>query len=315
MSLTPIQIDIPCRPELFHEEGYLSANSDVAAAIRSGLFKSGFEHFTIFGQYENRRQRDTSRIVAARSEKMKLIRPILRSDMNSIERNGKLDFLTDDLRSDAGICATDAISQNDYDEEALSIIRTSNLVLDAGAGRRKIYYQNVVNLEIVDYDTTDVLAIGEELPFVCNSFDAVLSIAVLEHVRDPFRCAREIIRVLKPGGRLACCVPFLQPLHGYPHHYYNMTGQGLRALFERDLTIDRQLVLDSIAPIRSLTWIARSWADGLSGQAKDEFLNLSIKDLVSSPPDLVSRSWCKQLTEAKKFELASATLLIAHKAV
>jgi hypothetical protein len=26
-------------------------------------------------------------------------------------------------------------------------------------------------------------------------------------------------------------VPFLQPLHGYPHHYYNMTGEGLRNLF------------------------------------------------------------------------------------
>ena len=31
---------------------------------------------------------------------------------------------------------------------------------------------------------------------------------------------------------------FLQPLHASPHHDDNMTGQGVRALFEKDLVID-----------------------------------------------------------------------------
>ena len=87
---------------------------------------------------------------------------------------------------------------------------------------------NVVNYEIVDYDTTDVIGLGDTLPFNDCVFDAVISIAVLEHVRYPFACAAEIVRVLKRGGELECSVPFLQPLHGYPHHYYNMTSQGLR---------------------------------------------------------------------------------------
>ena len=106
------------------------------------------------------------------------------------------------------------------------------------------------------------------MPFVDNAFNAVLSIAVLEHVKDPFLCAREIARVLKPGGDLMCCVPFLQPLHGYPHHYYNMTHQGLKNLFEDLLKIDRLDVYENILPIASLTWIVRSWADGLKGKAK-----------------------------------------------
>jgi SAM-dependent methyltransferase len=116
------------------------------------------------------------------------------------------------------------------------------LLLDCGAGRRPTYYSNVVNYEIVDYDSTDVLGVGEYLPFKDDMFDAVISVAVLEHVCDPFRCATEISRVLKPGRRLICGVPFICPLHGYPHHYYNMTGQGLRALFEDKLEIEDHTV-------------------------------------------------------------------------
>ncbi|MHB1326124.1 MAG: class I SAM-dependent methyltransferase [Thermoleophilia bacterium] len=140
-------------------------------------------------------------------------------------------------------------------------------VLDCGAGKRPIYFDNVVNFEIVSYDTTDARGVGEVLPFVDNAFDAVLSIAVLEHVKDTFLCAREIARVLKPGDDLMCCVPFLQPLHGYPHHYYNMTHQGLKNLFEDLVKIDRLDVYESVLPISSLTWIVRSWADGLKGRA------------------------------------------------
>ena len=72
---------------------------------------------------------------------------------------------------------------------------------------------------------------GEDLPFRDNSFDAVLSLAVLVHVKKPWRCANEMMRVLKPGGEIMCAVPFLSPVHGYPDHYYNMTANGLRNLF------------------------------------------------------------------------------------
>jgi hypothetical protein len=34
-------------------------------------------------------------------------------------------------------------------------------------------------------------------------------------------------------------VPFLQPLHGYPHHYFNMTHMGVRSLFEDQIEIEQ----------------------------------------------------------------------------
>jgi SAM-dependent methyltransferase len=165
----------------------------------------------------------------------------------------------------------------------------------------------------VDYDSTDVLGVAEVLPFRDGAFDAVLSIAVLEHVRDPFRAAAEIVRVLKPGGKLICAVPFLQPLHGYPHHYYNMTHQGLRALFERGLQVDRQTVPDSTLPIWALTWVVQSWANGLPPGAREQFLDLRIRELIAGPESFLKEAFVRLLPPERNFELASGTVLFATK--
>lgn len=257
----------------------------------------------------------SSDVESLRRAKMERLEPFIRADMPHVRKQLKYDFLTDSLRRSSGIAATQAISSNGYDQFALDLIHTfkDGLVLDCGAGRRPTYHANVVNYEIVDYESTDVIGIGEVLPFKDNTFDAVLSIAVLEHVRDPFACAGEIMRVLKPSGKLLCCVPFLQPQHGYPHHYYNMTAQGLRALFESRLVIDDQRVIDSILPVWSLTWIVQSWARGLQGPTKEAFLDLPLRELLKSPNELLGESWVRELSQEKNFELASATLLFAHK--
>jgi hypothetical protein len=41
-------------PGWFNERGYLNCNHDVLRAVRYGQFKSGWHHFRVFGQYENR---------------------------------------------------------------------------------------------------------------------------------------------------------------------------------------------------------------------------------------------------------------------
>lgn len=310
-----ITLEAIATPENFDESGYLAANPDVAEAVRKGQFQSGRQHFEGHGRKESRLVRFPRSIADVQQEKLRRIEPLLRMDLPHVRRGAKHDFLTEKLRAETGIVETNAISAHGYDPYALELIATcrNGVVLDCGAGKRPVYYPNVVNFEIVDYETTDVLGVGEELPFKDNAFDAVLSLSVLEHVRDPFACAAEIARVLKPGGRLICCVPFLQPLHGYPHHYYNMTEQGLRALFERRLHVDNQIVPRSTLPLYSLTWFVQSWARGLRGEARDEFLSMRVADLLRPPAELAHQRWVTELPEKTNFELASATMLFAHK--
>ncbi|RDJ98742.1 class I SAM-dependent methyltransferase [Paraburkholderia lacunae] len=298
----------------FEESAYLATNPDVAIEIIRGRCESGRVHFRLSGINEPRTQNTAIARRAANAKSAK-ISSLLRDDM-SCERDGKIfDFLTDELRTQFNIIATDNVSSNGYDEHIVALIKKhkDGIILDCGAGSRPTCYSNVVNFEIASYASTDVRGVGEVLPFRDNSFDAVLSIAVLEHVKDPFLCAREIARVLKPGGDLYCCVPLLQPVHGFPHHYYNMTGQGLANLFPESIRVVRQEVLESISPIWSLTWIVQSWAEGLSGEAKDKFLNLKLADLLAPAGEFLDAPFVTSLSEKKNFELASATVLMGIK--
>jgi SAM-dependent methyltransferase len=180
----------------------------------------------------------------------------------------------------------DAVSSHFYGPTVQNFLRTlgdSAMVLDAGAGFRKLPYPNVVNLEIYDYPSTDILAAGEHLPFADGVFEAVLSLAVLEHVRNPFACASEIKRVLKPGGKVLTIVPFLQAEHGYPSHYFNATRFGVRELFQ-GMAVDRQFLEPSNQPIFTLNQVLGLYTSGLSGQTRDEFMSLKVSDLLARPP-------------------------------
>lgn len=295
---------------------YLDANPDVAQAIEQGNLKSAWHHFKWFGRKEGRTQRLSSDIIKdAKQTKLERIRPLLRDDLPFEETGDLYDFLSDELRTTHNIVDVLDVSSHHYDADAGQLIAKypDGMLLDCGAGRRPIYFDNVVNFEIVPFDTTDVLGVGEELPFRDNSFQAVISIAVLEHVKDPFRCASEIARVLKPGGELYCSVPFLQPLHGYPHHYYNMSHQGLRNLFDTLLKVDDVDVSPSGLPLWSMAWILKSWANGLRGNARRKFLGMRIKDFIGDARNYVREDFVTELPREKNLELASGCTLHAHK--
>jgi len=62
-----------------------------------------------------------------------------------------------------------------------------------------------------------VEAPGEHLPFPSDAFDVVFSHEVLEHVADDRACVAEMVRVIRPGGRIVVFVPnrlYLFETHG-----------------------------------------------------------------------------------------------------
>lgn len=74
------------------------------------------------------------------------------------------------------------------------------------------------------------LGFGEDIPYSSNSFDAVLTYDVLEHVVDVERTMQECWRVLKPGGSMFLVFPtYLQP----NEHHLGMVSKvpGLQLLF------------------------------------------------------------------------------------
>ena len=218
--------------QLFDEERYLAANADVAVATQHRLFASGWDHFDRHGRMEGRkilRAGCLDAIATQRRSKYRRLEPCLEGSFStSVGADLVVDALSDELRAHVAAHPTTNVSSLSYDEEAWQIIEDARggLVLDLGAGFRDVYVDNVVHHEVVRYPTTDVMGAGEKLPFKSNAFDAVLCFAVLEHVKYPWLVAQEMCRVLKPGGRLAVNAPFLAPLHGYPGHYYNMSGSG-----------------------------------------------------------------------------------------
>ncbi len=69
-----------------------------------------------------------------------------------------------------------------------------------------------------DYDP-DIVGDIHNLPFSDNSQDAIICIAVLEHVENPIQAWQELYRCLKPGGYCFIYVPFLYYYHAEKGYY------------------------------------------------------------------------------------------------
>jgi SAM-dependent methyltransferase len=65
-------------------------------------------------------------------------------------------------------------------------------------------------------------AAGEHLPFSKDVFDLIVSNEVIEHVQDDRMTVTEIVRALKPGGRLV----LFCPNRGYPYETHGIYWQG-----------------------------------------------------------------------------------------
>ena len=148
--------------------------------------------------------------------------PILRAN----KENEELDILNEAKSLPVQDSSTLEIP---FVQEALN---SNKDVLQLGAGVDKCDLPHLIKTDAYLYSTDlHSLVDAHQMPFPDNSFDYVYSLAVFEHLHSPWIAAEEIFRVLKPGGKVFVLTAFMQHMHGYPNHYFNMTTSGLQRIF------------------------------------------------------------------------------------
>jgi SAM-dependent methyltransferase len=111
-------------------------------------------------------------------------------------------------------------------------------VLDIGSSPwnyPKEQFSGKANITTLDIrPPADVLGDIMDAPFADDTFDTVLCLEVLEHVRNPFIALAEMYRILKPGGYLIASTPFFYELHDEDYgDHWRFTRQGWGVLLEK----------------------------------------------------------------------------------
>jgi len=158
-----------------------------------------------------------------------------------------------------------------FKEKITKIFIEKKLILDIGGGLRIdpkrnnrfdpdrawiIPYLENVDYKIMDYVdkyNPDIVGDIHKMPFADNSLDAVICMAVLEHIENPILATSEIKRVLKPGGYAFLYVPFLYYYHieeGNYGDYWRFTKDSIKFMFKGLRSLE-------IEPLRGAveTWI------------------------------------------------------------
>jgi SAM-dependent methyltransferase len=112
----------------------------------------------------------------------------------------------------------------------------------------------VVNVDQSPDSAASVFCDAHDLPFADGSIDAVVVQGVLEHVADPWRCADEIYRVLKPDGLVYSEMAFMQQVHRRGHDFTRFSHIGHRRLFRRFTELESGAVA---GPGTALAWAWR----------------------------------------------------------
>jgi SAM-dependent methyltransferase len=113
-------------------------------------------------------------------------------------------------------------------------------VLDAGAGDApfKPFFAHLT-YESADFEKVDkpyaqstyVCDLCERIPVEDGRFDYIVFNQTLEHLKEPKLALAELYRVLAPGGRILCTVPFFFEEHEKPYDFFRYTQFAHQYLF------------------------------------------------------------------------------------
>jgi SAM-dependent methyltransferase len=137
------------------------------------------------------------------------------------------------------------------------------------------HFSKVTVTDIVKGPGTSVVCDAHALPFADDTFDAVVIIAVLEHVLSPERVVGRITDVLKEGGVIYADTAFMQQVHMGQFDFTRFTDLGHRWLFR---CYDEILRSNAAGPGAALAWAINYLL--LSFVGKRRAARLAVRSLV-----------------------------------
>lgn len=190
------------------------------------------------------------------------------------------------------------------------------LFLDLGCGKREKTYENCLYLEVYPSNSADLIVEPDCCyPIKDQSLYGIGCFAVLEHVPKPWVVVREIHRMLKPGGYAMIDWPFLQPVHGYPSHFFNATREGLTSIFEdAGFTVDQAFTGAHQSAAFTVRWILQMLLYRLPEKERRQVAKMRVHEVVSLDP--LGPLWTHlvgALDAAAQSELACGNMLVARK--
>ncbi len=126
------------------------------------------------------------------------------------------------------------------------------IILDVGSGPERLG-REFINLDVFPFPEVDIVSDATALPFASESVDAGVSRSVFEHVPRADYIAKEMVRVLKPGGYFYVSAPFIHPYHASPDDFNRWTRSGLAYLFTSQEGVSIEIVKQGV---RSGPWSA-----------------------------------------------------------
>lgn len=136
--------------------------------------------------------------------------------------------------------------------------RDGGLVVDLGSGSRRLA-DHVLTVDIGPFPEVDLVGDAHRLPFSNGTIGRIVCTGVLEHVNFPERVVGEMLRVLRPGGRVYVGVPFMQGFHpgsGTQQDFQRYTHIGLAQLLAPFRVVESGI---SGGPSAALAWILREY--------------------------------------------------------
>jgi SAM-dependent methyltransferase len=119
------------------------------------------------------------------------------------------------------------------------VITPGAVVIDIGCGDKPYYpwvagrIKAYLGVDLRAEHPVDVVALGEQLPFVDHCAQVVVASQVLEHVPEPDKVLLEMRRLLEAGGHVLISVPCVYAYHPTPGDYWRWTPEGFQKLLER----------------------------------------------------------------------------------